>query len=140
MTMSPLVPCTVADLHSKILDAHPSPGVQILSISCSFWEILTKSYVGAPPGELVPPPRGNPGSATDVVLKGLSNGTVLAIRLNRPVGDPGFSRGGGTNSKGGCENYYLVNFSQKLHEIERICTPRGGRRPWRPLRSANVDL
>ena len=24
------------------------PGVQILSISCSFWEILAKSYVGAP--------------------------------------------------------------------------------------------
>ena len=31
----------------------PPPGVQILSISCSFWEILAKSYVGAPP----PPPR-----------------------------------------------------------------------------------
>ena len=43
----------------------PPPGVQILSISCSFWEILAKSYVGAPPGELAPPPRGNPGSATD---------------------------------------------------------------------------
>ena len=42
-----------------------SNGVQILSISCSFWEILAKSYVGAPlPRELVPPPRGNPGSAT----------------------------------------------------------------------------
>ena len=40
------------------------PGVQILSISCSFWENLAKSYVGAPPGELAPPPRGNPGSAT----------------------------------------------------------------------------
>ena len=34
----------VADLYSKILDA---PGVQILSISCSFWEYLAKSY--APP-------------------------------------------------------------------------------------------
>ena len=40
------------------------PGVQILSISCSFWENLAKSYVGAPPGELVPPPQGNPGPAT----------------------------------------------------------------------------
>ena len=38
---------TVADLHSKILDAPPPP-VQILSISCSFWENLAKSYVGAP--------------------------------------------------------------------------------------------
>ena len=39
----------VADLHSKILDARPPPGVPILSISCSFWEKLAKSYVGAPP-------------------------------------------------------------------------------------------
>ena len=42
-------------------DARPLPrGVQILSISCSFWENLAKSYVGAPP-----PPRGNPGSGTE---------------------------------------------------------------------------
>ena len=61
-TMEPYV---VADLHSKILDARPlpPPGAQILSISCSFWEFLAKSYVGAP-RELEPPPRGNPGSAT----------------------------------------------------------------------------
>ena len=39
----------MADLHSKILDAPPPPRVQILSISCSFWEILAKSYVGASP-------------------------------------------------------------------------------------------
>ena len=55
---------SVADLHSKILDARPPP-VQILSISCSFWKNLAKSYLGAPPGELAPPPRGNHGSATD---------------------------------------------------------------------------
>ena len=40
----------VADLHSKILEARPPPGVQILSISCSFWENLAKLYVGAPRG------------------------------------------------------------------------------------------
>ena len=46
-------------------DAPPPPlGAQILSISCSFQENMAKSYVGAPPGELAPPPRGNPGSAT----------------------------------------------------------------------------
>ena len=45
-------------------------GVQILLISCSFWEILAKSYVGAPPlGRLAPPPRGNPGSATGMVVR-----------------------------------------------------------------------
>ena len=46
----------------------PGGGVKILSISCSFWGNLAKSYVGPPPpptpGELAPPPRGNPGSAT----------------------------------------------------------------------------
>ena len=30
------------------------PGVQILSISCSFWGNLAKSYVGAPPGSWRP--------------------------------------------------------------------------------------
>ena len=39
-------------------------GVQILSISCSFWEILANSYVGAPWG-VGYPPRRNPGSTTD---------------------------------------------------------------------------
>ena len=40
-----------------------SPTVQILSISCSFWEIFSKPYVGAPPeswrphlGEMLDPP------------------------------------------------------------------------------------
>ena len=60
-------PNAVADLRGGAGDAPPPPGVQILSISCSFWEILAKLYVGAPPpGELAPPPRGNPGSATEM--------------------------------------------------------------------------
>ena len=46
----------------------PPLGVQILSISCSFSVNLAISYVGAPPGELAPPPRGNPGSATEPVI------------------------------------------------------------------------
>ena len=66
----------MANLHSKILDARPPLGVQILSISCSFWGNLAKSYVGAPPGELAPPPRGNPGSAT-----GLGPGAVQGTGL-----------------------------------------------------------
>ena len=52
---------TVADLR---LARGTPPGAQILSMSCSFWENLAKTYIGAPPGELAPPPRGNPGSAT----------------------------------------------------------------------------
>ena len=39
---------SVADLHSKILD--PAP-IQILSISCSFWEDLAKSCVAPHPPE-----------------------------------------------------------------------------------------
>ena len=39
----------VVDLQSNILDANsPSLHVQILSISCSFWEKKFKSYVGSP--------------------------------------------------------------------------------------------
>ena len=43
--------------------------LHILSISCIFWEILTKSYVGAPPPSrvLASRPRGTPGSATAMV-------------------------------------------------------------------------
>ena len=48
------------------------------------------------------------------------------------VADPGFPRGGGANSPGGAPTYEFVEFSQKLHEIERISTPRGGARPLRP--------
>ena len=48
------------------------------------------------------------------------------------VADPGFPRGGGANSPGGAPTYEFVDFSQKLHEIERIWTPRGGARPLRP--------
>ena len=59
-----LLSISVTGLHSKILDVPPR--VQILSISCRFWENLAKSYVGTP-GGLVPPPRGNPGSASGIV-------------------------------------------------------------------------
>ena len=53
------------------------------------------------------------------------------------VADPGFPRGGGANSPGGVPTYDFVKISQKLHEIERIWTPRGGRAsPAPPLRSA----
>ena len=61
----------VADLRGALGTRPPSPGAKILSISCSFWEILAKSYVGAPPGKLAPPPRGNPGSATGNYSKNL---------------------------------------------------------------------
>ena len=52
----------VADLRGA--RGTPPCEVQILSISCSFWEILTKLYVGAPPpgswrpllGEILDPP------------------------------------------------------------------------------------
>ena len=83
---------SVADLHSKILDARPTLGVQILSISCSFWEILAKSYVGAPPpppGELAPPPRGNPRSATDGhVWIAIYEFAICAYVLNIPTEHP----------------------------------------------------
>ena len=55
--------CAVADLGGA---APLRP--KIFSISCSFSENLTKSYVGAPPRGSAPPPTGNPGSAPGVVL------------------------------------------------------------------------
>ena len=56
----------VADLRGGVRDARPPLCVQILSISCSFWENLAKLRVHAPPleGSRPPPPWGNPGSVT----------------------------------------------------------------------------
>ena len=42
---------------------------KIFSISCSFSENLTKSYVGAPPRGSAPPPTGNPGSAPELCVE-----------------------------------------------------------------------
>ena len=53
----------------------------------------------------------------------------VALLARNPVADPGFSPGGGANSQN-C--YYFSHFCRKLHENERIWTPRGGARPWRP--------
>ena len=46
------------------------------------------------------------------------------------VADLGFPRGRGANSPGGggAPTYNFAKISQKLHEIERIWTPRGGGR------------
>ena len=43
----------------------------------------------------------------------------------RAVADPGFPRGGDANPPGAL-TYDFAKFSQELHEIERIWTPRGG--------------
>ena len=45
------------------------PPVEILSISCSFWKHLAKSYVAPPPPRVGTPPRGNPGSVTACTSK-----------------------------------------------------------------------
>ena len=52
----------------------------------------------------------------------------------------GFSQVGAPTPKIGMKSYYLVNFifSQKLHEIERIWTPRRASVPGAPLTSANA--
>ena len=53
----------VADLRGGYEGRAP-PGAQILSISWNFLAKFGKIVCWRPPGELAPPPRGNPGSAT----------------------------------------------------------------------------
>ena len=53
----------------------------------------------------------------------------IVIPKSLPVADPGFSPGGCANSQ---KCYYFSFFPRKLHENERIWTPGGGARPWRP--------
>ena len=52
---------TIGGSKGGVRDARSPLGFKILSISCSFWEILAKSH---PLGGFTPPPEGNPGSAT----------------------------------------------------------------------------
>ena len=60
-------------------------------------------------------------------MKNEGNCKYLAIQSwHQSVADPGFPRGGGANPPGGAPTYDFAKFSQKLHEIERIWTPRGG--------------
>ena len=54
------------------------------------------------------------------------------------VADPGFSRRGRQPQRG-ASTYYLVTFSQKLHENEDILD-QGGARDARPLRSATACI
>ena len=53
---------TIGGSRGGVRDACPPPGIQILSISCSFRENLACSR---PPWRVHAPPRENPGSATD---------------------------------------------------------------------------
>ena len=62
----------------------PHLGVKNLSISCTFWEILAKSYVAPSPSrELAPSPWGNPGSATVKVR--LDAGITIIECLKSPL-------------------------------------------------------
>ena len=60
--------------------------------------------------------------------------SVFFLQGGCAVADPGFSPGGCANSQN-C--YYFSIFCWKLHENERIWTPRGARVPGAPLGSAN---
>ena len=62
---------SVADLHSKILDAPPPPpggpnSFNFMQFLGKFGKIVC--WRPPSPGELAPPPRGNPGSATDTMI------------------------------------------------------------------------
>ena len=62
----------------------------------------------------------------------------VEIGLNNSVTDAGFPRGGDTNPPGevgGAPTYDFTNFSQNMHEIEKIWTPRMARVPGIPVPS-----
>ena len=78
---------TVADLHSKILDARPPPGGPNSFNFMQFSGKIGKIVCWRPPGELAPPPRGNPGSATDLGDDPLSHLSLITLfRSHHPPG------------------------------------------------------
>ena len=86
----------------------PPGGPKFFQSHADFWKFSVKSYVGAPSaGELAPPPRGNPGSATDLlrVVNQILNSLFLIQRIQikftqkenllfYTVADPGFPKRG----------------------------------------------
>ena len=69
----------MADLRGKVGGTCADLGVQILSISCIFWEKFSKLYVGALLWGVGTSPLGNPGSAT-----GNGTKTFTGTRLEIP--------------------------------------------------------
>ena len=55
---------TVADLRGGAGDARPPWGSKFFQFHAVFEKIRQIRMLAPPPGELAPPPRGNPGSAT----------------------------------------------------------------------------
>ena len=98
----------VADLHSKILDAPPR-GPNSFNFM-HFWEFFGKIVCWRPPGELVPPPRGNPGSAT-------------ASSYFRLLGSESFRRRGSGMKIWGCEQVWVgarVQVAARAHVGARV--------------------
>ena len=58
--------CAVADLRGGARDAGPPPGSKFFQFHAVFGKLWQNRMLAPSPGELAPPPRGNPGSATDV--------------------------------------------------------------------------
>ena len=81
---------TVADLHSKILDSAPPPGdPNDFQFHAVFGKIWQNRMLAPPPGELAPPPRGNPRSATDLLrppLAAVLNHDFFSIARSDRVG------------------------------------------------------
>ena len=68
---------------------------------------------------------------------GIFNLVPVNVLVPLPVADPGFPRGGVPTPQRGAPTFNFENFSQKMHEIERIWTPRSAHvPPTFPLRSA----
>ena len=65
----------------------------------------------------------------DCDMCGKSFLTPASLRKHRQWRIQDFSQGGSANSQ---KCYYFSIFCRKLHENERIWTPRGGARPWHP--------
>ena len=103
--------CVTTSLHSKTGLQSAYHGIETLK-GIKEW-ILTAKIIGPYP----------------VFIVHLLAQLQIYFRINPQWRIQDFPRGGGANSQN-C--YYFSHFCRKLHENERIWTPRGGARPWRP--------
>ena len=67
----------VADLRGGAGDARPPRGSKFFQFHAVFGKIRQICMLAPPPGELAPPPQGNPGSATDWVSLYMGGGARI---------------------------------------------------------------
>ena len=114
----------VADLRGGAGDAPPPRGSKFFRFHAVFGKFWQNRMLVPPPGELAPPPRGNPGSATGCVPPG-----EVSTKHPPPPGQTSFAVGNYPASNSPCHRillllrfiYIMVHSHLRFIRCELLC-------------------